>query len=107
MASRFDPLGAPREISANRRCPPRKENRSQSERCVHRAASNLKYYRPDKREGLKKNRATTLPAFWAAGSRRSGACADSRPSLSTGAWRTSTLLLSIFVHPDTLRKGNL
>jgi hypothetical protein len=30
------------------------------------------------RKGLKKTRATTSPAFWAAGIRRSGACADSR-----------------------------
>src|SRR5258706_9528867 len=78
MASRRDPSRAPTETSANRRCPPRKETRWRSERCVHRAASNLKYYRPDKREGLKKSRATTLPASWVAGNRRSGAWLDSR-----------------------------
>src|SRR6266852_3817502 len=59
-------------------CPPRKETRSPSGRCVHRAASSRTYCRPEKREGLKKTRATTSPAFWAAGNRRSGACADSR-----------------------------
>src|SRR5258708_18686795 len=59
-------------------CPPRKETRSLTGRCVHRAASSRTYCRPEKREGLKKTRATTLLAFWAAGSRRSGACGDSR-----------------------------
>src|SRR5256885_504771 len=59
-------------------CPPRKETRSPSERCAHRAASSRTYCRPEKREGLKKTRATTSPAFWAAGNRRSGAWADSR-----------------------------
>src|SRR5258707_11132669 len=59
-------------------CPPRKETRSPSGSCVHRAASSRTYCRPDKREGLKKTRATTSPAFWAAGNRRAGACADSR-----------------------------
>src|SRR5215467_1784291 len=69
---------APRETSANRQCPPRKENRSQSGRCVHHAASSRTYCQPNKREGPKKIRATTLPAFWAAENRRSGAFADSR-----------------------------
>src|SRR5258708_5938980 len=78
MASRRDPSRAPTETSANRRCPPRKENRSQSGRCVHRAASSQTCCRPDKKEGLKKTRATTSPAFWVAGNRRSGACVDSR-----------------------------
>src|SRR5215471_3253847 len=78
MANRRDPLPAPTETSANRQCPPRKETRSPSGRCVHRAASSRTYCRPDKREGLKKTRATTSSAFWAAGNRRSGACADSR-----------------------------
>src|SRR6267142_4023025 len=78
MASRFDPSGAPTETSANRRCPPRKETRWWSERCVHRAASSQTCCRPDKKEGLRKTRATTLPAFWAAGNRRAGACANSR-----------------------------
>src|SRR5437016_8513081 len=59
-------------------CPPRKETRSPSGRCAHRAASSRTYCRPEKREGLKKTRATTSPAFWAAGNRRSGAWADSR-----------------------------
>src|SRR5882724_11830001 len=102
MANRSDPSRAPTETSTNRRCPPRKEIRWRSEKCVHRAASNLKYCRPDKRAGLKKSRATAWSEFWAAGSRRSGACADSRLRLSTGAARSSTLLLSKFVHPDTL-----
>src|SRR4029077_10110342 len=59
-------------------CPPRKETRSPSGRCAHRAASSRMYCRPEKREGLKKTRATTSSAFWAAGNRRSGACAGSR-----------------------------
>src|SRR5260370_607992 len=59
-------------------CPPRKETRSPSGKCVHRAARSRTYCRPDKREGLKKTRATTSKAFWAAGNRRAGACADSR-----------------------------
>src|SRR5260370_34472033 len=59
-------------------CPPRKETRSPSGRCVHRAASSRTYCRPEKRQGLKKIRATTSKAFWAAGNRRFGACADSR-----------------------------
>src|SRR5258708_20278293 len=59
-------------------CPTRKETRSVSGKCVHRAASSRTYCRPEKREGLKKTRATTLLAFWAVGNRRSGACADSR-----------------------------
>src|SRR6516164_6856107 len=58
--------------------PPRKETRSPSGRCVHRAASSRTYCRPGEREGLKKTRATTSQAFWAAGNRRSGACANSR-----------------------------
>src|SRR6266567_4271248 len=78
MANRRDPLRAPTETSANRQCPPRKETRSPSGRCVHRAASSRTYCRPGEREGLKKTRATTSQAFWAAGNRRSGACADSR-----------------------------
>jgi len=36
------------------------------------------YCRRGEREGLKKIRATTSQAFWAAGNRRSGACANSR-----------------------------
>jgi hypothetical protein len=59
-------------------CPPRKEIRSPSGWCVHRAASSRTYCRPDKREGLKKTQATTSKAFWAAGNRRAGAYADSR-----------------------------
>src|ERR1700745_1164895 len=78
MANRRDPLKAPTEISANRQCPPRKETRSPSGRCVHRAASSRTYCRPGEREGLKKTRATTSQVFWAAGNRRTGACADSR-----------------------------
>src|SRR5262249_32902932 len=62
----------------NRQCPPRKETRSPSGRCVHRAASSRTYCLPGEREGLKKTRATTSQAFWAAGNRRPGACADSR-----------------------------
>src|SRR4029077_3577131 len=58
-------------------CPPRKETRSPSGRCAHRAASSRTYCRPEKREGQKKTRATTSKAFWAAGNRRAGACADS------------------------------
>src|ERR1700756_1876802 len=71
MASRRDPLRAPTETSANRQCPPRKETRSPSGRCVHRAASSRTYCRPGEREGLKKTRATTSQAFWAAGNRPS------------------------------------
>src|SRR5438477_896833 len=78
MANRRGPLRAPIETSANRQCPPRKENRSLSGRCVHRAASSRMYCRPGEMEGLKKTRATTSKAFWAAGNRRSCACADSR-----------------------------
>src|SRR6202790_1703201 len=78
MASRRDPSRAPTETSANRQCPPRKETRSPSGRCVHRAASSRTYCRPEKREGRKKTRATTSPAFWAAGNRRCVDCADSR-----------------------------
>src|SRR5260370_19807766 len=78
MASRVDPSRAPTETSGNMQCPPRKETRSLSGRCVHRAASSRTYCQPEKREGLKKTRATTLLAFWAVGSRRSGSCADSR-----------------------------
>src|SRR5882672_5916192 len=78
MANQRDLSRAPIEISANRQYPPRKETQSPSERCVHRAASSRTYCRPGKREGLKKTRATTLPAFWAAGNRRADACADSR-----------------------------
>src|SRR5260221_14411833 len=59
-------------------CPPRKKTRSPSGRCVHRAANSRTYCQPEKREGLKKIRATTSPVFWAAGNRRAGACADSR-----------------------------
>src|ERR1019366_5259431 len=78
MANQRDPLWAPTEISANRQCPPRKEIRSPSGSCVHREASSRTYCRQGEREGRKKTRATTLQAFWAAGNRRSGACADSR-----------------------------
>src|SRR6266852_7347031 len=77
-ASRREPSRGPTKTSANRKCRPRKETRSSSERCAHHAASSRTYCRPEKREGLKKTRATTSPAFWAAGSRRPGACADSR-----------------------------
>src|SRR5207248_1656536 len=66
------------ETSANKQCPPRKETRLPSGRCVHRAASSRTYCRLGEREGLTKTRATTSQAFWAAGNRRSGACADSR-----------------------------
>src|SRR5258707_7354943 len=59
-------------------CPPRKETRSPSGKCVHRAARSRTYCRQDKREGLKKPRPTTSKAFWAAVNRRAGACADSR-----------------------------
>src|SRR5262249_30788655 len=68
----------PRGISANRQCLPKKESRSRSGRCVHRATSNRTYYRPDKREGQKKTRAKALSTFWAAGNRRSGVFAGSR-----------------------------
>src|ERR1700758_4233294 len=78
MASRRDLLRAPRETSTNRRCPPRKENRSLSGRCARREASSQTYCQPEKREGLMKIRATTSSVFWAVGNRRSGACADSR-----------------------------
>src|SRR6266446_2067749 len=77
-ASRRDPSKGPTKISANRQCPPRKETRSPSGRCAHRAASIRTYCRPDKREGLKKTRATTSSAFWDADNRRSGACEGSR-----------------------------
>src|SRR5215468_3248096 len=77
-ASRLDPTVAPREISANRQCLPKKESRSQSGRCAHRAASSRTYCRPDKKEGRKKIRATTLLAFLAGGNRRSGAFVGSR-----------------------------
>src|SRR5207249_9662568 len=78
--------------------PPRKETRSPSGRCVHRAASSRTYCRPEKREGLKKTRATTSPAFWAAGSRRAGACADSRLHCLPEPYETQPSV----VHPDTL-----
>src|ERR1700720_3883776 len=78
MASRRDPSRGPTKTSANRQCPPRKETRSPSESCAHHAASSRTYCRPEKREGLKKTRATTSSAFWAAGNRRSGGCEDSR-----------------------------
>src|SRR5271169_330776 len=78
MASPRDPSRAPTETSANRQCPPRRETRSLSGRCVRRAARSQTYCQPEKREGLKKTRATTSRAFWAAGNRRAGACADSR-----------------------------
>ena len=78
MANRRGPLRAPIETSANTQCPPRKETRLPSGRCVHRAASSRMYFRPGEMEGLKKTRATTSKAFWAAGNRRSCACADSR-----------------------------
>ena len=55
-----------------------KETRSPSGMCVLRAASSQTYCRPEKREDLKKTQAKTSPVFWAAGNRRSGACADSR-----------------------------
>src|SRR6266849_3040050 len=77
-ASRRDPSRGPTKTSANRQCRPRKETRSPSERCAHHAASSRTYCQPDKREGLKKTRATTSSAFWAAGNRRPGACAESR-----------------------------
>src|SRR6266581_4156655 len=88
MANRRDPLRAPTETSANRQCPPRKETRWPSGRCVHRAARSRTYCRPDKREGLKKTRATTSKAFWAAGNRRAGACADSRLHCLAGPHET-------------------
>src|SRR5882672_4639098 len=78
MANQRDLSRAPIEISANRQYPPRKETQSPSERCVHHAASSRTYCQPGKKEGLKKTRATTLPAFWAAGSRQSGVFAYSR-----------------------------
>src|SRR5260370_4894023 len=78
MGSRSDAARGATKSSANRQCRRRKETRSSAERCAHHAASSRTYCRPEKREGLKKTRATTSPAFWAAGSRRPGACADSR-----------------------------
>ena len=79
----------PTETSANRQCLPRKETRSPSGRYVHRAASSQMYCRPGETEGLKKTRATTSQASWAADNRLSGACAHSRVH-STGASRNST-----------------
>src|SRR5260370_38087153 len=98
MASRRDPSRAPTETSANMQCPPRKETRSPSGRCVHRAASSRTYCRPEKREVLKKTRATTSPAFWAASNRRAGACTDSRLHCLPEPYETQPFV----VHPDTL-----
>src|SRR5271155_1552834 len=93
---------APTETSANRRCPPRKESRSLSARCVRRAASSRTYCRPDKTEGLRKNPAATSPPFWAAGNRRSGAFGDSRVHCLLEASRNSTFIPPNLVHAGTL-----
>src|SRR5262249_47207537 len=115
-----DPSRAPTETSANRQCPPRKETRSPSARCVRRAASSRTYCQPEKKVGLKKTRATTSPAFWAAGNRRFGACVDSHLhflrephetqrsyhcilSMQT-LYQVSRLILRI-AHPPTARSG--
>src|SRR5580698_10753277 len=93
---------APREISANRLSPPKKESRLQSMRCVHHAASSQTYCQPNRKEGLKKSRATTWKAFWAAGNRRFGACADSRVHCPLEASRNSTFIPPNVVHAGTL-----
>src|SRR2546430_17580471 len=62
------------------------------------SASSRTYCRPEKREGLKKTRATTSPVFGAAGNRRAGACADSRLHCLPEPHETQPSV----VHPDTL-----